>query len=439
MGNAGCSCARRWNVSRNLIILSVVLGLLFLVLSGQGVGANDDFSLSLRLDNGSRTYTNGSVYAYDGCGNSSYYDYGYDYGYRPGLSLRYRDGKLSADFGNRIYNGRNRHRNYNRGYVNDFSYGYGETGNSLNDRPGYRVFIPQGLQGGSQQVLPGSQYLGLPRTGNYGGHAGACYQGCGCGSHGNPYYGNPYYGNGYGGGPLVIQYGYPVYNGAGYNFPARADTLWTAPANPDYGYYGDGRYRDDVRNDQPDSVVNDNSVTNNYYYYGDGGASGASLPAAPREQPAPAKDPRSERAQAVEPAQSYSTRFRTETRLELNDSVTIIRLSDEGLLSVGPENSPPVTVSAAAEHDFGCFATWHSEHGLTLVFREGNSIMGAYRTKDGWWSEALGADVDFTQDVGISTMNGDPWLKFTDSQGQRIIMKFADGVWQTIGYGTVGN
>lgn len=398
--------------------------------------ADDDFSLSLRLDNGSRTHTRGSVYSYDGWGNSNYYDYNYNYGYSPGISLRYRDGNISADFGNRFYDGRNRHRGqYGNTYTNDFSYGYGETGSSANDRGGYRLFIPRGLEGGSERVLPNSQYLGLPQIGNYARHRGNCYNGCGCGGYGNGYYG--------GGGPLVIQYGYPSYglpawNGNSYYYPGQQQTLYTAPSYPELGYNGDSRYRDDSRNTAPDAIVNDNSVTNNYYYYGNDGASGAALPAAPREQAAPAMDPRSERPAAQPAAQSYSTRFRTETRLELEDSVTLINLSEEGRLSVGPENSPAQTVSAAADLEFGCFATWHSKHGLTLVFREGNAIMGAYQTDDGWWSEALSADVDFDQEISISTMNSEPWLKFTDQRGQRVIMKFASGVWQTVGYGTVG-
>jgi hypothetical protein len=397
--------------------------------------ADDDYSLSLRLDNGSRSYVNGSVYAYDGWGNSNYYDYNYNYGYTPGISLNFSDGGLQAYYGNYGQGGRKRQRGHDKGYVNDFSYGYGETGTHANDRGGYRLFIPRGLESGSERVLPNSQYLGLPQIGSYGGHRGNCYNGCGCGGYGNGYYG---------GGPLVIQYGYPSYglpawNGNSYYYPGQQQTLYTAPSYPEFGYDGDGRYRDDSRHDEPNSVVNDNSVTNNYYYYGNGGASGASLPSAPETQPAPALDPRNERPEAKPAAQSYSTRFRTETRLELTDSVTLIKLSEEGRLSVGPENGPAQTVSAAADREFGCFATWHDEQGLTLVFREGNSIMGAYDNDRGWWSEALSADVDFSQEISISTMNGEPWLKFTDQRGQRVIMKFASGVWQTVGYGTVGN
>ncbi len=414
------------------LIRTVILSLVAMGCFCVPAAADDDFSLRLRFDSGERTYVNGQVYSYGYYGNPYYYNYGYNYGYTPGLSLSYRDGDLRADFGNRLYTGRHRHRQ--PVYDNDFSYGYGETGTHPNDRGGYRVFIPRGLESGSERVLPDSQYIGLPQVA-YGGHVGGCYTGCGCGGYANPYYNN-YYRSGQ---PLVIQYGYPVM-GLGYQDQFQQQRpLYTAPDYPEYGYDRDRQYYDDPGQAAPETVVNDNSVTNNYYYYGDGGASGAALPQPPGRQAEPALDP----PPAEEPAaaaRSYSTRFRTETRLELEDgSVTLINLSEEGRLSVGPEQGPGQTVSAEANREFGCFATWHSAQGLTLVFREGDTIMGAYRDATGWWSEALSAHVDFTQEVSVSTMNGDPWLKYTDHSGQRVIMKFAAGVWQTIGYGTVGS
>ncbi|MCB1187800.1 hypothetical protein KDL29_11595 [bacterium] len=419
-------------VGRNLLMMCSG-ALLAGSLLATAAHADDDFSLRLRFDSGERGYVNGQVYSYGLYGTPYYYNYGYNYGYQPGLSLSYRDGDLRADYGNRLYNGR--HRNRHNDYYNDFSYGYGETSDHPNDRGGYRVFIPRGLESGSERVLPDSQYLGLPQV-SYGGHRGGCYDGCGCG-YSSPYYNNRYYSGGY---PLVIQYGYPVM-GLGYQNPYQQQVtgqLYTAPDYPELGYFRD-RQNDRRYDDTPDTVVNDNSVTNNYYYYGNSGASGASLPQPPREaqqQPAPPQ----EQAAPAAPVESYATRFRTETRLELSDgSVTHIALNEEGRLSVGPENGPGQTVSAAAERDFGCFATFHSQHGLTLVFREGDTIMGAYQDGSSWWSEALSADVDFDFEVSISTMNGEPWLKFTTLNGQRVIMKFADGVWQTVGYGTVGN
>ncbi|MCB1216380.1 hypothetical protein KDL44_03255 [bacterium] len=395
--------------------------------------ADDDFSLRLRFDSGERSYVNGQVYGYGLYGNPYYYDYGYGYGYQPGLSLSYRDGDFSADFGNRLYTGRNRHRNRHNNYYNDFSYGYGETSSHPNDRGGYRLFIPRGLESGSERVLPDSQYLGLPQAA-YRSHRGNCWDGCGCGGYGSGYGG--YYSGGY---PLVIQYGYPVM-GLGYQDSFQQQRpLYTAPDYPELGYYRDRNGSRDRYDDSADTIVNDNSVTNNYYYYGDGGASGAALPQPPREyreQP----EPPAAQPEAAPPVESYSTRFRTQTRLELADgTATLIALDDNGRLSVGPEQGPAQTVSAGAQHEFGCFATYHSQHGLTLVFREGDTIMGAYQDGNGWWSEALSADVDFASDVSISTMNGEPWLKFSNLGGQRVIMKFADGVWQTVGYGNVGN
>lgn len=394
--------------------------------------ADDDFSLRLRFDSGERTYVNGQVYSYGLYGNPYYYNYGYDYGYQPGFSLSYRDGNLHAGYGNRLHNGRHRHRK--PVYDNDFSYGYGETSTHPNDRGGYRVFIPRGLESGSERVLPDSQYLGLPQAA-YSNHRGRCWNGCGCGGYATPYYNN----YGYGNGPLVIQYGYPVM-GLGNMDPFQQQRpLYTAPDYAELGYLRDRRYDEQRYDDTADTVVNDNSVTNNYYYYGDGGATGASIPQPPRRQADPAPAPETQQQAAADQPESYSTRFRTQTRLELADgSITNISLSEEGRLSVGPENSPAQTVSAEANREFGCFATFHSEHGLTLVFREGDTIMGAYQDSNGWWSEALSAHVDFNADVSISNMNGEPWLKFSDHNGQRVIMKFADGVWQTIGYGTVG-
>lgn len=404
------------------VLSTIAVALLAGSLLAAPAAADDDYSLSLRWDSGQRTYVNGQVYGYGLYGEPWYYNYGYNYGYQPGLSLNYRDGNLQLGYGDRGYYGRHRHRK--PVYNNDFSYGYGETSNHPNDRGGYRVFIPRGLESGSERVLPDSQYLGLPQA------AYRSYPG-----YPTQYRHRGYYNNyGY---PLVIHNGYPVM-GLGYQSPAYLqDTRYTAPDFPELGYYRDRQYAREI-NEAPDSIVNDNSVNNYYYYYGDGGASGAALP----QQPGRPADPPAQLQEQPRPAEhveSYATRFRTETRLELEDgSATLITLSEEGILSVGPENGPAKTVSAEANREFGCFAAWHGEHGLTLVFREGDTVMGAYHDGEGWWSEALSAYVDFGEEVSISTMNGDPWLKFTDHSGQRVIMKFAEGVWQTVGYGTVG-
>lgn len=306
---------------------------------------------------------------------------------------------------------------------------YSPYGTDPNDRGGYRAFIPRGLE------FP-PQYYGdaqNPQPLQLGRH-----------QHHNPY---GYY-QGY---PTVIPYTY------GYSYYGNPAVVYTAPTYPEYGYY-----RQPQLEYQPPVVTNnDNRVyNNNNYYYGSPPQS-APAPAVPQYEPPAAPAPPAAAPSAPQPpsqnfigplppaapapnagtpnipaGHSYGVRFYDQTRLSAPDGEFRCSLKD-GQLTGSDAAGKGYTISTAADMHFGAFAAYEPGTGFSVIFREGASLLAAYPSGNGeWWIEPLPYNVDFSQDITVGMIGGQPWVVFGATNGRRYVISFGGRQWQEVGSGS---
>lgn len=377
------------------MFLAMVCGVLSCVSAAY---ADSDVDISVRLGGGSSDYS----YSADWYWGDPVL-YGNWYCGRSGLGLYYDGGDWNTSY-------RSRHSPY---------------GTHPNDRGGYRAFIPRGLEGPPElygdYVVDQYGYPIRPRSVN---------PGYGHGRHRR-------YRDNY---PLVIPYSYGyAWTPYGYQ-PA---PLYTAPANPYYGYYP---ARDGLRieygspgyapqpADAPAYI--DNRSYN--YYYGDVNNGAAPPPeAAPAPAPSLANPPAADYAPAAETVvRALGTRFYDKLRLDTPDGVLCFNLLGSKLFAA-PENGPGVMVSQNADAAFGAFACWLPGLGSCLIFSQLGSLVAAYPTTDGaWWLESLPYNVDLGSAVTIGLVSGEPWVTFNAIDGARYVVAFRDKLWQDIGSGS---
>jgi hypothetical protein len=305
-------------------------------------------------------------------------------------------------------------------------------GTHPNDRGGYRLFIPRGLQyppqyygdpPGSNPTLPGWTR-----------------------PHHTPYTNHYTY-------PLAIPYTY------GYNCYGNPSVLYTAPSYHELGYYR--QYPNDYQ--PPVNNNYDNRVYNNYYYGDQAPAPApAQTPLPPRYAPPVAPQPSAPAAPAtpappppefsgpVKPAsppvpadvpvipagRSYGVRFYEQTRLSTPDGDLRCTLKD-GKLTGADAAGQGYAISTAADMAFGAFAAYDPVSGLCVIFREGDSLLAAYPTGGGeWWTEPLPYKVDFSAELSIGMIGGQPWVTFSMADGRRYVVSFGGRNWQEVGSGS---
>ncbi len=317
---------------------------------------------------------------------------------------------------------------------NDWRGGFGSYspfGSHPNDRGGYRLFTPRGLE------YP-PQYYGTPPSANPAPPDWTRPQ------H-RPYTNRYNY-------PLVIPYTYGYSN---YGYPT---VLYTAPSYPELDYYR--RSRNDY---QPPVTNNYDNRTYNNYYYGEPPAAPAppqapppppqySAPATPPAPPAapepvqkfigPAKPaappaPAAPRDVPVIPeGRSYGIRFYDQTRLSTPTGDVRCTLKD-GKLTGADAAGQGYAISTTADMEFGAFAAYEPVTGFSVIFREGDSILAAYPTGGAqWWIEPLPYKVDFGADVSIGMIGGQPWVTFSVADGRRYVVSFGGRAWQEVGSGS---
>jgi hypothetical protein len=292
-----------------------------------------------------------------------------------------------------------------------------------NDWPGYRAFIPRGLEGPPQ-------YYGAPP----GGTPTTPY----------PYWpprSTPYaY---YSGWPVVLNYGY----GYAYGQP---QVIYTAPSNPQYGYvrpsYGQYAYGQPSWCEQPaPQVYNDNRVYN-YYYGAQQQPAAQPAPVQPLAPPAVPQDfigplpPSAPQPPAAPGAPAsgkpYGMRFYEQTRVATPEGTYRCALLG-GKLTGALENGQPFLISTDAGMQFGAFAAYEPGAGFSVIFREGGSLVAAYPTAGNeWWLEPLPYAVDFNQDVDLGLVGGKVWVVFSALEGTRYVVSFAGRQWWEVGSGT---
>jgi hypothetical protein len=313
---------------------------------------------------------------------------------------------------------------------------------SANDRGGYRVFIPRGLQG-RQYYGDASDY----RRANPRRYQGG-YQRDGYGySYHDPYDVRNYRGRrAYRRGAYTIQnygfeygYGYPAYGPPTYVYPGDGTIVIdgrpeyvvppAAPLPPQFRG-GDGGDGGDVYND---NRVYDNSQTTNNYF-GDAPA------------PAPQAKPK---AQGVNPAprsveqkigfgKPFGTRFTEQARFSTPQGPRVFKLKGDTLVS-GIDGNPLKQVAAGVDPDFGAYAVYEPDAGSAVIFKQGDSIAVAYPVEDGqWWVEKLPAAVDFGIEPTIGMVTGEPWVTFSAPDGTRWVYALSGHQWREIGSGRSG-
>lgn len=378
-----------------------VLVLIVLAALLQAAPALADTDVTVRVDAGRGSYT---------------YDYGWDWFWGEpvlGGSLDFSRNGFRLGFG---YNDRDSRRGL-----------YSPYGSHPNDRGGYRLFIPRGLE------YP-PQYYGTPPD-----------------NRTQPIRVRPRHrphGN-YFSYPLVVPYNY------GYNYYGYPSVIYSAPSYPELGYYR--QYRDDYL--PPVNNTYDNRTYNNYYY-GDAPAAPAppqappppqySAPAQPQQAPPPAAPPAQDMIGPAKPAaprapsgvpvipagRSYGIRFYDQTRLSTPDGDVRCTLQD-GKLTGADAAGKGYAISTAADMEFGAFAAYDPVSGFCVLFREGGSLLAAYPTGQGeWWIEPLPYKVDFGEEINIGMVGGQPWVTFSVADGRRYVVSFGGRVWQEVGSGT---
>ena len=389
--------------------------------------ARADTDISVRVGGSS-----GSVhYGYDAdwwWGDSVLYG-DWNYG-RSGLYIGYRDGDWDARY---------------RGSSRD------TYGTHPNDRPGYRVFIPRGLE------YPPEYYGDYSDSGRNRGrhHNNNSYSTGGVvilqpygynGNYYDPYYSPYYY-------PQVYSSRYPIvidntprptYTGVRVS-TGGSTSRYTAPDAPEYGYPRPQADEDwDYQIDNQPTVINDNRT---YNYYGD--ASAASQPA-PSEASSRAvqtagsntsKDPEP-RFEDLPPApamppneRAIGGRFFDELRLDTPGGAVHFSLSGANLYA-GPDVGPAVLVSDAADAGFGAFGAYIPGTGSVVVYRSGDKLLAAYPAGGGWQSSALPLSVDFAQAPSLGLVGNALWATATGRDGGRYVMAFSAGLWSEVGSGT---
>jgi hypothetical protein len=316
-------------------------------------------------------------------------------------------------------------------------------GTHPNDRPGYRVFIPRGLE------YPPQHYGGSTRPPRpHRRHD----------SNGNivivqpyPYYGYPYY-DPYGqsnypyaygtSSPVVIDYS-PRETRTGLRVTTGgrgSRSRYTAPDAPEYGYYRPAADEDwDYQVDGQPLVINDNRT---YNYYGDAPAPAQPNPsqaagrAAQAVAPAPAS-PAPPAAPATPAGVARGARFYDELRLDNPNGACRFSLSGTNLYA-GPDTGPAVLLSDNADAAFGAFAAYLPGDGLLVAYRDGAKLVAAYPTGQGAWQTcALPVAVDFAAQVPSLGLVGNAlWATVTSSDGKRYVMAFRGGIWTEVGSGS---
>jgi len=247
----------------------------------------------------------------------------------------------------------------------------------------------------------------------------------------SPYYYDPYR-------PVVCYpndyYVYPAYPRGNYI----SSQLYTAPDYPELDYRRNiplcpGLAASNAPSTAPATVYNDNR-TYNYY----GAAPESATPTAVPQPSAVQEEPVAAPVTPAEPG-ARGTRFYEHGRLEVGQDVYRFELAN-GVLSTGPEVGPGITVCTGVDPRQGVYAAYEPGVGLSLIFRQGQALVGAYPIAGGsWWLEPLPYAVDFRQSVTIGIVGGAPWVTFTDQSGSRFIVAFSAHTWQEIGSATTSN
>lgn len=308
-----------------------------------------------------------------------------------------------------------------------------------NDRGGYRVFIPRGLEGppeyfgdysspGPVQHYPRSGYGGVvilkPNV-----------------QYPHSFYPYPYYPPTYYPGSTVVINPAPQYTprGEGCSTYERNNRgprpLYTAQAQP--GYSDDWDYG--IDNSQP-QVVNDNRTYN--IYYGDVENNQQAEPRQPAREPRlaervePEHRPAQPQQQPTLAPRAKGAAFDTSLRLETAGGAYRFELAGSDLYA-GLEDGAAQLVSTGADTAFGAFAANVPGEGLSLVYREGSSIVAAYPTDGGeWWYSELPYKVDFGSPVSIGMVSGMPWVTFNSRGGGRYVVAFTSRLWVEVGSGS---
>ncbi len=359
----------------------------------------------------------------------------WNYG-RNGLYLGYRDGDWDA-----------RYRSSGR----DPYYAH------PNDRPGYRVFIPRGLEYPPEYYGGGSDSGRSRGRGRYGhddpGHVVVVQPyNPPCNSY-DPYYdscGYPYYDPYY---PQVYSSRYPIvidntprqrYTGIQVS-TGGSRSRYTAPDAPEYGYYRPQADDDwDYQLEQQPLVINDNRT---YNYYGDAPAASEPTPSAaatrtaetasatPGGHPAPQYEQLPPAPAAPPTERAFGGRFYDELRLEISGGPVRFSLSGANLYA-GPDTGPAVLISDAADADFGAFGAFLPGSGSVVLYRSGAKLLAAYPAGGAWQSSALPVQVDFAQAPSIGIVGNALWATVSSLEGRRYVMAFSGGLWTEVGSGS---
>lgn len=328
----------------------------------------------------------------------------------------------------------------------DYSYDYGLSFGdpfydpfalgSANDRGGYRVFIPRGLQGGQQNYYS---------SGYRGGRAGRVEYGRGrFDDYGRgSYYNRNGYGSGYrfrhghSNGGYTIMQGQPYWNGYDWSY---------GYSNPTIVYPGRSAIVIDPNGSdymqQPGDVYNDNRVYDNDVYDNSQTVNNYGVPALPqRAEPVrPQVGPVQPKVDPISPTQpqmkAAGMRFGSKGRIVTPEGGRIYFVEKSALYSQ-LDGGAKVMVAEGVDAEFGGYAVIQPGLGSAVIFRQGGRFAAAYQTeKDGWYVEQLNYNVDFGRRPSFSMMGGEPWVTFTATDGTRWVVKLSGHQWIEVGSGT---
>jgi len=322
----------------------------------------------------------------------------------------------------------------------DYSYDYGLSfgdpfydpfpQSDLNDRGGFRTFIPRGQQGRIDYSIS-SGYQG-GRAGRVGGYSGGSYYR----RSGNNGYNNHNYNHYHSNGGYTILQGQPYWDGYGYSY---------GYSNPTYIYPGRSAIVIDPNGSdymQPQGeVYNDNRVYDNDTYDNSQTVNNYGVPPLPqRAEPLrPQSGPVQPKVDPIGPAQpqikASGMRFGSKGRITTPEGARVYHI-EKGVLYTQLDGGAQVKVAEGADADFGGYAVLQPGLGSAVIFRQGNRFAAAYPTKDGWWVEQLNYNVDFSRRPSFSMMGGEPWVTFTATDGTRWVVKLSGHQWTEVGSGT---
>jgi hypothetical protein len=333
-------------------------------------------------------------------------------------SHHYSYGVTDWTWGDPIYYGTQYRQGHNGLYVSYHDGDWGARfrrdsiiGTHPNDRGGYRAFIPRGQTG--------VQYYGDYRDGRP--------------VHQYPLVrrDSPYYRSGY---PVVINYsyGYPYYY---YNPPVYSNVIYTAPSNPQLGYYRDYRDYQDYRHEAPRMdtqpsqpevyVEGDYNVYN--YYSNELAQSQAEPDTATYQQPSTPPTQQEPSARAI------GTRFYGQSRLETAEGVYSVVIS-EGNLFVGPDVGPGQEIAWEVNESFGGYLAYLPGAGIVVIFRQADWITAAYQLPEGgWWLERMPYEINYNETPTIGLVSGVPWVTFNAMDGRRYVVSFTGRNWVEVG------